>query len=241
MKKPFELIEKYIEGDLDSSSKAEVEKWISQDKEFASEYRLRLEVNQALEQKEVMQLRATLKDIILRNAQQPNVIHLFKRNWHLVAASITVLLVVGSVYLGNRRSTDSGLFNSYYNKENAYVSTRSHNANFQENLQAALQKYELDEYDSAIILLEDINDNLVADYYLGLAYIEVEEYEKAMLSFDRILNEDSNLFEEQAEWYNALCMLKVGQTEDAMQVFENISESNSLYKEDAQKILEAIK
>lgn len=243
MKIPFELIEKYLDGDLDQTTKNEVERLISEDKEFEKEYLFRLELNQAIQEKDVISLRENLSQIYkaIHTSNSGNVIKLFSKNWHLVAASISILLVVGSFLLSGLSNPNvDDLFDTFYNSESAISATRSGNANFQENLRVALQKYDHNEFDAAITLLEDINDNLVADFYLGLAYVEIESYDKASESFTRILNEESNLFEEQAEWYNALCILKLGNKEEAKDIFLEITEGSSLYKRDAVKILKAL-
>lgn len=243
MKIPFELIEKYLDGDLDQETKKKVERLISEDKEFEKEYLFRLELNQAIQEKDVMTLRENLSQIYkaMHTVNSGNVIKLFSKNWHLVAASISILIVVGSFLLTNlNHPSADDLFDTYYNSESAISATRSGNSNFQENLKVALQKYDQNEFDAAITLLEDINDNLVADFYLGMAYVEIESYDKASESFTRILDEESNLFEEQAEWYNALCILKLGKKDEAKDIFSEITEGNSLYKKDAVKILKAL-
>lgn len=244
MKTPFELIEKYIEGDIDPNTKIYVENLIAKDKEFEKEYLFQLELNNAIQEKEVISLRENLNQIYANkhNIVSGTIIKLVSKQWHLVAASISILLVVGSFLLNNQNSSNTNdLFDNYYFTENAILLTRTSNTGFSENLKLALQQYEQKEFDSAIILLGEINDNLVADFYLGLAYVEVKSYSKASELFNRILDQDSNLFEEQAEWYNGLCNLQLGKRNVAIDIFKNIQEGNSLYKKDATKILKEMK
>lgn len=243
MKPEFELLERYIEGDLSPEEIKSVRQLIKTDKEFQKEYTLRRGINNAIKEKEIMQLRYKLsmihKQEIMYNAG--TVRQIFRRNWHLVAASITVLVVVGSFILNNLNTQDSDkLFDQYYTPDAIFTARTNQNS---ENLKltAGLQKFQKQEYSEAILLLKNISNNIVSDYYLGISYIETKQFSLAKNAFSSITSKESNLFSEQAEWYKGLCLLKLKELPAAKKLFTSIRTSSSIYNQNAKEILIELK
>jgi hypothetical protein len=54
------------------------------------------------------------------------------------------------------------------------------------------------------------------------------------------MNHKQNLYVERAEWFAALCYLKLNETDNAIELFRKVSHSNSFYKENAHEILQNI-
>lgn len=243
MNQQFELIEKYIDGNLSAKESKSVEQLIAKDKVFAKEYKLRYEVNEAIMQKDIMTLRENLNNVYNGQHQSPPSVvrQLFIKNWHLVAASVTILIIVGSFLLSNlNNSSSEQIFEKYYSSENAIFMTRSDATVLDDNLNDALEKYQNKEYADAINLLT-INETNVAKYYLGLSYMETDQFVKAKASFQNILDSPDNLFIEQAKWYKGLCLLKLDETEAATELFTSILSDDSLYNEDVTDILRMLK
>ncbi len=65
MKKRFELIEKYIDNELSSEERKKVDAFIANDTEFAKEYQLRVAVNKAIVEKDILTLRKSLDEIYI--------------------------------------------------------------------------------------------------------------------------------------------------------------------------------
>lgn len=244
MNQQFELIEKYIDGNLSAKESKSVEQLIAKDKVFAKEYKLRYEVNEAIMQKDIMTLRENLNNVYNGQHQSPkNVVRqLFIKNWHLVAASVTILIIVGSFLLSNlNNSSSEQIFEKYYSSENAIFMTRSDATVLDDNLNDALEKFQNKEYADAINLLTINETNVVAKYYLGLSYMETDQFVKAKASFQNILDSPDNLFIEQAKWYKGLCLLKLDETEAATELFTSILSDDSLYNADVTDILRMLK
>ena len=55
-----------------------------------------------------------------------------------------------------------------------------------------------------------------------------------------IIEDNDNLFVDQAEWYLGLCYLKLNDTEKAIIQFSKISQSNSTYKIRSEEIIKNI-
>jgi len=243
MKHQFELIERYIDGDLNAEETKTVEQLIASDPDFKNEYNLRLNVNKAIGEKDIMELRYKLSMIHRQETSHSIGIirHLFEKKWHLVAASITILAIIGSFLLNNLNNQGSDqLFEKYYSSENAVFTTRSGENPENSDLTVGLQKFQKQNYNEAINLLKKNRDNVVSQYYLGISYIETKQFTEAKAAFHYILEQESNLFTEQAQWYKGLCLLKLDQLEDAKQLFTDIINSNSIYNNNASEILKKL-
>jgi tetratricopeptide (TPR) repeat protein len=90
-------------------------------------------------------------------------------------------------------------------------------------------------------LLKNVSDNTVSDYYLGISYIETHQFLEAKNAFHKITQKENNLFTEQAEWYKGLCLLKLKELPEAIELFTSISMSSSIYNQNAKEILKELK
>ena len=136
-------------------------------------------------------------------------------------------------------SNDS-LFNIYYQPDAALLirGTNSQNA----TLIQAFQLYENKEYNSALDLFSEVlktdQENIPVQFYSGISNIELGQYQSALIPFNFIIKHKQNLYVERAEWYTALCFLKLN-NEEATELFRKISLSNSSYKDRAHAILKS--
>ena len=243
MKQQFELIERYIEGDLTVDEAKSVEHLIASDPDFKNEFNLRLDVNKAIGEKDIMELRYKLSMIHRQETAHSTgtVRLLFEKKWHLVAASITILIVIGSFLLNNiNNQGPNQLFEKYYSSENAVFTTRSGENTENSDLTIGLQKFQKQNYNEAINFLKRNHDNVVSEYYLGISYIETKQFTEAKTAFHNILEQESNLFTEQAQWYKGLCLLKLNELNEAKQLFTSIMNSNSIYNNNASEILKKL-
>lgn len=78
-----------------------------------------------------------------------------------------------------------------------------------------------------------------ANYYIGMSYFNLNKANKAINSFDKVIKTSSS-FADDAQWYKALSLINKGQKEKAKQELESLSNSNSSYKNAAQKKLNSL-
>ncbi len=243
MKSPFELLERYIEGEVTPEEQKSIRQRIKNDPEFQKEYELRLGINNAIKEKNIMQLRYKLSMIHDQEIKESagTVYQIFRRNWHLAAASITILILVGSLLISNlNEQGPDNLFKQYYSPD-AIFTARSSELSENLDLTTGLQKFQKQNYTEAINLLKNVSDNTVSDYYLGISYIETNQFLEAKNAFHKITQKDNNLFTEQAEWYKGLCLLKLKELTEAKELFTSISMSSSIYNQNAKEILKELK
>ena len=92
-------------------------------------------------------------------------------------------------------------------------------------------------YKEALALFSKADHNMTVKFYSGISYLEVNELEDAEASFQAVIDNKDNLFIEQAEWYLALCYLKMNMNKDAKILFTEIANSDGFFNNKAQEIL----
>ena len=246
----FELIDEKLSGELSGESLEAFDMDLEKDAELMAEFELHKEVDEAIQESEVIELRKKLELVhdLTQNKKQPGLLRTILRHKlsRIAAASFVVLLLITSLSLyflrpdGNM-SNDS-LFKIYYQPDAALLirGTNSQNA----TLIQAFQMYENKEYNNALSLFSEVLDkdseNIPVQFYSGISNIELGQYQEALHPFNFIMDHKQNLYVERAEWYTALCFLKVNENENAVDLFRKISLSNSSYKDKAHEILKSI-
>lgn len=246
----FELIDEKLSGELRGEELEAFDRDLMNDAELMAEFELHKEIDEAIQESEVIELRKKLDLVhdLTQNKKQPGLLRTILRHKlsRIAAASFVVLLIITSLSLyflrpdGNM-SNDS-LFKIYYQPDAALLirGTNSQNA----TLIQAFQMYENKEYDNALKLFSNVLDtdkeNIPVQFYSGISYIELGQYQNALHPFNFIMDHKQNLYVERAEWYAALCFLKLNDNDNAVELFRKISLSSSSYKDKAHEILKSI-
>jgi tetratricopeptide (TPR) repeat protein len=246
----FELIDEKLSGELSGAELEAFDLDLENDTDLMAEFALHKEVDEAIQESEVIELRKKLDLVhdLTQNKKQPGLLRTILRHKlsRIAAASFVVLLIITSLSLyflqpdGNM-SNDS-LFKIYYQPDAALLirGTNSQNA----TLIQAFQMYENKDYDNALSLFSEVLDidseNIPVQFYSGISNIELGQYQEALHPFNFIMDHKQNLYVERAEWYTALCRLKLNENETAVDLFRKISLSNSSYKDRAHEILKSI-
>ena len=84
---------------------------------------------------------------------------------------------------------------------------------------------------------EDLN----AFFYGGLCYYNLGKWDKAISYFDKCINNSFSTFEEEAQWYKALCLIKNKQNEAAKLLLQDIVKSDGFYGAKAAVKLKEVK
>jgi len=140
---------------------------------------------------------------------------------------------------------DNGLSAQFSNKEesqsslNKRLEERDYYAH--EIIKDAMHYYHKKQYTGCIDLLEllykfnkaDVN----AQFYLGMSYFNLGNYNKAAGFFDTVENNTVNVFVQEAEFYKALCYKKSGKGEAANELFKKIISRKLFYADRAKEEL----
>jgi len=244
------LVDHYLAGDMSGHELQSFEKELKRNKDLSKELKLQQEINSALAEKDVLDLRLQLKMIhkeVEQNDKQPALLYFFKnRAVQVAAASFTLLVVMvffANQFIQTGSNLNDDLYNKYYNKVEP-VNLRSGSAEIDNTYMEALVAYQEENFKKAQLLFEEVvsldYNKMEANLMSGAANMELNKYNKASTSFKKVIDHQDNLFIDDAEWYLGFCYLQTHNTEKALEQFEKIAMGNSNNKEDAKKIARKI-
>ncbi len=244
----FEMIEKYIDGELTGKELFNFKDLLSTDNDIKRDYNLSMEINNSIIEDDVMALRETMDYMYAEESEVKRIPPVFtKRRFYYAAASAALLIATGGLVqrLARPDLDNNAVFEKYYAPYDVTVTYRSGNTEVDRLWLNALECYEEKDFEHALILFEEVlvtrENDLAVSLYSGISYIEEEKYQKATKSFNNIISHNDNLFIEQAKWYLAMCYLKTENTVKAKNVLNEIIKEESYYRAQAAKVLKDIK
>lgn len=246
----IEEIEAYIYNELSDEEMASFETELSSNKSLSEEIELIRNIDLAIRENEVMQLRNSLQGIAAKNASEKQTelsfIARFKaRKVILSSIAASLILLLGITGLLTRQTPQDKLYQKFYTAYNISGISRSAAPSPDQNLAAALQKFDNKEYQTAIDLFNKVTDhdqnNTVAHFYTGAAMQENGNFKKAIDHYNLVVKNKDNLFMEQAQWYIGLCYLQTNENKKAYKQFKNIAENQGFYQPKAQAIIRKMK
>ena len=105
-------------------------------------------------------------------------------------------------------------------------------------LESGLKQFNKEEYFSAIesfeLILQQYDNDLNAQFYSGLSYYYIGDYNKAIKYFNKVINDNINVFYEEGLWFKALSYRKTNQ-EKANKLFKQIVKKGGFYSKKAKK------
>ncbi|MCT4603817.1 MAG: hypothetical protein N4A59_13080 [Marinifilum sp.] len=240
----FDRIEDFLDGGLSDDQLKEFEKDLLDDPDLQMELDLHQEIDEAIMENDVMDLRNKLEAIEIPPKEEEKRKFKYLTKWNIVAASLALFVGLGSLlFLVNNKSTypKEKVYSNYYKPYNVVMNTRSPDANIDNMLVTALKSYEARDYHTALKLFRQILDkdstNITSNFYSGISNLEISEYHKANKNFTRVLRHKNNLFIEQSEWYLGFCYLMTNERDKAIKQFNSIAKGNSFYRTKAKEIL----
>jgi len=236
------IIEEYIDGNLYGQELEDFHNEIESNPELYNAVDISMEINEAVSDKGFMDMRNKLT---LQNSQftSPsallNIQNDLFRTWHIAAASFALILVVGGLWfiLSNKTFSTERLVSKYYKPAHPIMQVRSLEVNSDEAFREAFQFYQQNDFKNALKYFNALDNQITAKFYSGICYIELEQFNYAIESFEYVINDKDNLFVEQAEWYMGLIYLMNNQKSEAISQFNKISSSKSYYANQAKEIL----
>jgi len=243
----FEVIERYIDGELEGNELLNFEKLLSTNDEIKHNYNLSLEVNKSIEEDDVIALRETMNYMYNEETKVKRIPTVFnKRKVYYAAASIALLVATGGLVqkLSHPNLDNNAVFEKYYSPYDATVTYRSGNTEVDRILLKALERYDEKDFENALVLFEEVvsthSDDMSVKLYTGISYMEEEKYQKASTSFSKIITNNDNLFIEQAKWYLSMCYIKTGNDIEAVHLLKELINEQSTYTDQANKVLRDI-
>jgi TolA-binding protein len=233
------LIDNYLQGKMSDKEKVAFEQRLIEDADLRAEFENQKKVIEAIQ---AGALKEKLEELHLKH-QLKNKTH---KRFYLytamaVAASFAVVLsfwflhqpVVGSPYEQTIASVyfkDPGL--------PTLMSSPEHDQLFE----LAMIDYKQGDYRSSLDRLTELNadqpHNDTIQFYMGVNWYELGNFNRAGQVFDELRQSDSEYVVEKAQWFAALNYLQLENREQARELFELIAEDYShLYHRDASNAL----
>lgn len=238
----FNRIEEYLDGQLSSGDSQEFKLLLDTNPDLELELSFRKELNEALRDKTFLEFRKMVNERTQSKGSTSTTFSIKKdilRTWHLAAASFALILVVGGLWyiLSNKPYSTERLVSKYYKPAGPILQFRSVEFNADDALKEAFGFYKQNDFNNALKYFNSLENQITAKFYSGICYIELEQFQKAISSFEYVINDKDNLFVEQADWYLGLIYLMNNQKNQAVDQFKKISNSDSYYSNQAEEIL----
>ena len=218
----IDLFERYTNNECSWSEREEFEKRLNSDANFKRDF-------ESFQSAVFLLKREGFKKLVKQNS------HIYKRTgirlWQIV---LVILLVLFYYFLTDKKDPDiQSIYANYYEPYPDLISNRSS----KNPIFKAIEAYNKQEYNQALLLLDTTTFNQpLVKLYRGIAQLNISQnpYEIFMAETKGISAEDP--LRQQLNWYGLLAALKDNRTKEAINLIDNIGQSDFKYKE-AQEIL----
>ncbi len=239
----IELLDQFINGQLDATKRNEVSKRLEQDLEFARELnqlKLMVDCVRISGRKRLLDEIKQWDEDIEDDIEEPEKIrNLGVFRWYYAAASVVVFMVAGFLIYSNINFGYDNIVADVYEPYN-YISPTSRGGDVQKNqLSQFFMYYDRAEYTQAIQLWEEVDDAQKTDdaeFYLANAYQAEKRYSEASDIYKKLIKSE-NKYKMASIWYLALCYLSLDNPEQANDLLVELENENSSYSPKATDLL----
>ncbi len=236
-----ELLYKYFLDDLSSEEQLVFTKLLEDDSEFKAQFEFEKSVQRVIKAKNrsILEEKVSNLETDIHTSSEPKTIP-----WKIlrIAASIVLLISLGIyMYTSYWSNSPEQLFASYYEKypNTVFPINRSNNQEETPEL-LAFEAYESDNHNKTVELLEELSsqqDHAYIHFYLGHAYLENNQANKAIQEFKNVITKGQDFLNE-SRWYLALAFLKNDELSKAREILKIISREGKFKANEAKKLLE---
>ncbi len=240
-------IDAFIEGESDSEAYAEFVEEMNESQGLRDEVNLIKEVNSALSESDIVNLRSNLQHLSHEIYQQETKSFLAVspalRNLKKLGTVAAFLLVVFGFSLFFRLNDPSvkDIYDQVYDSPRALSAFRSASSHANDYLSEGIALYNQGDYPAALHSFGKTDRegaiNPVAAFFSGASYQNLEQLGKAVTEYDKVILHKQNLFVEQAEWYRALSLLGSGDFDKAEGQLSSIVVRKGFYSRNARELL----
>jgi hypothetical protein len=111
-------------------------------------------------------------------------------------------------------------------------------------LKDALKKFNKQRYKQGFVLFNDLMEynkrDVNAWFYSALCQYYLGKYKDAIARLNKVLDDENNVFDQEAEWYKALCLVKNGDQQEGVELLLKINEQKGFYANNAGEKLKEI-
>ena len=230
-----QLIQDYLEGKLEDKDLKDFENRLQQDPALAAEVQEFQDLELGLHGIGADQFKEEVKqwEAAYRQTQQPAHKVFSLRRYYAVAATIALFIVAGIYFLmPGTPGMDQLYAQNYVPYEDMILDRSNASEGAQSFLVAGMEAYNQQQYAQAAenlqAYLREAPSQYGAALYLGIAQMELNQFDEAESNFDLALQDPR--FAQQAQWYRALLYLKSQQPEKAKAALQAIAQNPQHYK-----------
>ncbi|GGG80874.1 hypothetical protein GCM10007415_11750 [Parapedobacter pyrenivorans] len=237
------LIDAYLTGKLEGDELHKVEKLRAEDPVFREELQFRQQAAKAFARNEHERLKSRLQSLTDEEQSPETTIsgQESRLTWWYAAASILLIGTIGLFYWSNQPvRTSSELYSIHFTPYPNIVMPIVREATDTDVLTRAYANYEKGNYERAYILFAQLIGDGNADaetvFYQALSAMQLNRYKEATTLLSTYLDSPGTKLMRQAQWYLSLAYIKMGETESAINLLEQLAVSNG-YKQTEAKVL----
>jgi tetratricopeptide (TPR) repeat protein len=240
------FIERYISGEMNDTEKIWFEKELDGNANLRREVELRKKTDELLKRQDIISLRNKLTAIETAREEKIHRRLPQTRLYLRFAAAITIMVIVGSVILLEERNLSTmQIMKRYYTEYQPVAGERSAQTESDINFTRGLECFETHDFKNAALFFNKVIENEPKDMYAtlltGISHFEDNSYNDAKKSFGIVIDDNKNLYIDQAQWYLVWCYLQTGENEKAIQLLQIIGNEGGLFSKTSKKILKKIK
>ena len=230
----LELIERYLNHELEGQALIDFEKKLENDQDFRDEVNFVKNISTGVER---AVLKEKMESFHSEMQSETPIIKLQSRHIFLKIA-VAASLLIGFALMFYYYQTDpyEKLYEAYYSPDPGLPTVMSSTSEY--DFYDAMVDYKRENYDLAInkwsALQANSPTNDTLNYFLGMAWMASNKVEKALPYLEEVTKNNASVFHEDARFYTALYHIKNNNLELAKQ---NLSELNS---PKAKKLLEKL-
>lgn len=232
-------IDDYLRGDLSSTEKLAIEKEMQSNPELAADIKRQQAIIEHLKVLEYRRMSALVKDV---HQQEHSRSHLKAKPYRFLAVAAAILLMLTAGWWMWDNNTSQDLYAQYYESYDLRFGNRSTS----DVLSEAGGYYIDGNFEKAIPLFEEalraIPDERKASFALGIAQMELEQWEQALPYFQQLIDSKDILYAQNAKWYMALSLYQLGRMEEAQTLLSELSQDKQArFSKKASDFLQKIK
>lgn len=218
----MELIDQYLSNQLTESASIEFEERLNSDSEWALKVQeqkiTRIGIQQEAIANKLEEFHQHIR-LATKAGARP-----FKPKKFLAAAA-AILIVAGALVwmLFFNTSSEDRLYSKFYQPDEGLPTLMGVSDNYA--FEAAMVDYKIGKYQKAINEWEQLlttnaaNDTL--NYFIGSAYLALDNSEKAIVYFDKTLSVSQTAFLQEVQWYKVLALIKNGKKAEAIELLKH--------------------
>lgn len=243
-------IDAFLEGELNGEDYEEFVREMYENKGLSDEVKLIREVNAALSESEIMELRNELQQISrdIYRQESKSVLQVtpgLKGLTKIGTVAAAMVLVFGFSLLFRTHAPSSlEIYDRFYDSPRALSAFRSA-SKADDLLNQGIQFYNKGDYASALNCFGSIGkegeNNPAAQFFSGASYQNLQQFSNAVTEYDKVILHKHNLFVEQAEWYRALSLIGSGKFDKASTQLNLIVASKGFYARNAGELQATLK